>query len=61
MEFDRPMPGGGKQCVGERAAPVRLQQRSGQPKRLEAGKKMAHLGQISRPEDIVGRRAEPVV
>src|ERR1700751_455108 len=41
MELDRPMPAGGEQRVREGISPARLEQRSGQPKRLEAGDKMA--------------------
>ena len=61
MQFDRPMPRGGEQRLGEPLLPIGLQQGTRQPKRFEPEQEMPCFAQIAGPEQIFHRRAGAVV
>jgi hypothetical protein len=56
-----PMPGGGKEGLGDSTALILLQKRSGQPQRLEAMPECTQFGVLLREPDVVCWRSRPFV
>src|SRR5271154_3165433 len=55
------MPGACEQRVGETLLRVFLEQRRGQPQRLETPDEPANLARVSGPPRVIGSRARPMV